>query len=220
MDIGESKIPSRVSKHQLLMIESEEVENGCVKVMHVHGVLYGAESESICLAIGQPSSDSASRHPHREAVVIVVSAVDFSGVGAGQGEFDHGGPAEFSAKEDQRILEHAALFEVGEKRTERLVAVFGEFAVVDLDVIVAVPGLAWPVPDLDKPNPAFKEPACREALAAVDSRAIKVPDVRGLSLDIESIGRLNLHPEGEFKGLDAGLKGRICVPRSGMKTVE
>ncbi len=112
VDIGEAEVTSGVAEGEAFVVEAEEVEDGGVEVMDVDGVNGGLEAEVIGGAVDGAAFDAATGEPHGKAVVIVVAAVDFAGIGTWGGEFDDRGAAEFAAPDDERIVEHTALFEV------------------------------------------------------------------------------------------------------------
>lgn len=114
VDIGESEVASGVAVSEFFVVEAEEVQHGGVEVVDVDAIFDGLESEFVGGAVDVSAFDAAACEPCGEAVVIVIAAVDFSGVGAGLGEFDGGGASEFAAAQDECVFEHAALFEIGE----------------------------------------------------------------------------------------------------------
>ena len=126
--------------------------------------------------------DAAAGQPHGEAVVVVVAAVDFAGVGAGRGQFDDGGAAEFAAPHHQHFVQHAALFQILEQGGDGLIAFLAELAVAGFDVVVVIPRLAGAVPDLDEADAAFDQAAGDEHLPAMHGIAIHVADGCGSRL--------------------------------------
>ena len=102
--------------------------------------------------VGRPvdmaALDPAAGHPDGEAVVVVVAALHHALVRAGLRQFDRRSTAELAAPQDQRLVQQTAHLEIGKEGPDALVALLGESAMV-LDVVVAVPGLAVAVPELD-----------------------------------------------------------------------
>src|SRR6185369_1147480 len=68
--IGQAEIASTVAIGQLRMINSVQVENGRVQVVHVHLLVYCCESEIVGGAVGDSTFDAAASHPHREATDV------------------------------------------------------------------------------------------------------------------------------------------------------
>src|SRR5947207_7396543 len=74
--------------------------------------------------------------------------------------------AELAAPDDQRVVEHAALLQVGEERSRRLIAVGAERAVALVVVLVRVPGLLVArigVIDLDETHAPLGQAAGEQA---------------------------------------------------------
>ena len=73
-------------------------------------VLRDLVSHFVGLAVGHSGLDAAASHPNRERARVMVPAniLHFLTVAI----FAHGRPAEFSAPDDESVLEHATLFEI------------------------------------------------------------------------------------------------------------
>ena len=74
---------------------------------------------------------------------------------------------------------------------------------VDLDIIVIVPRLARPVPDLHETHAALDEPPRDQDLSRLGSFTIQLANVLGLAGDVEGIGGVHLHAIGQLERLDA-----------------
>ncbi len=128
------------------------------------------------------------------------------------------GAAEFAAPDDERVFEHAALLEVLEQRADRLIDVGRPgCAGCPSTIGVMVPAAG---PDLHEAHAALHEAARHEHAARGFGIAVHVADVLRLLVDVEGVGRLGLHFEGELEGLDARfehcLAGEVsrCAARS------
>ena len=132
-----------------------------------------------------------------------------------------GRPAELAAPDHQRVVEQAALLQVGQERGDRPVPLAGELAVVRFEVVVVVPGLAGAAPDLDEPHAALEQPPGDQELPG---RACRGRTARGSAcgsrLDVEGVGRLGLHPVGQLERLDARLELRVVLAAVGVPLVE
>ena len=128
-----------------------------MQVVDMNGFVGGCEAEFVGGAVDVAAFDASACEPHGEAVVIMVAAIIVTGVGAGRGEFDRGRTAKFAAPDDQRVIEHAALFQVDQQCGYRLVALPGESSVIHSNVVVAVPWLACAGPDLHESYAAFEQ---------------------------------------------------------------
>jgi len=162
--IRQSEVAARVAISESFVIETQTVQHGGVQVMHADGILGGSEAQfvggSVCLATANP----ASCQPDRKAPVIVVSTGLWFSVG---GKFDGRGAAEFAAPEDEGVVEHAALLEIGNECGDGLIDLCGEAAVSRFDVGVIVPRLTGPVPELHVADPAFQQSAGDESLTGM-----------------------------------------------------
>ena len=114
--------------------------------------------------------------------MVVVAAVDLARVRARLRQLDRRRPAELAAPNDQRLVQHAAGFQIRQQSADRLVALTGQPAMVDFDVVVTVPRLALPVPDLHEPHAAFDKPPGNQDLPRLRAGPIHVeyrPGARG-----------------------------------------
>ncbi len=75
MNVGQAKIAALETIGQLLVVETEQVEDGRVEVVDVDFVFGRIEAEVIRLAEGEAGFRSAAGQPHREAIRMVVAPV-------------------------------------------------------------------------------------------------------------------------------------------------
>src|SRR5262249_27051733 len=139
VDVGQAEVAAGVPERQPLVVQTHEMKNGRVQVVDVDAVLDGTEAELVRRPVGHAALDAAAGHPHREAPVVVVAAVAAL---AGRGA------AELAAPDDERVVEQAALLQVGEQCGHGPVDVAAEVARRLVVVAVRVPGLAVAVVDL------------------------------------------------------------------------
>ena len=132
--IGQSKITTGMPIGQPFMVEAEQVEHGGVEVVNVDDILHGAEAKLVRGAVGVAAAGAASSEPAGETIMVVIAAIE-------GGIFGDRCAAEFTAPQDERALEQAALAEVGEECGKRLVPFAGEFAVRAGEAVVVVPWL-------------------------------------------------------------------------------
>jgi len=202
MDIREAKIPTGVAVCEALVIKSEEVEHGGVKIVNVHGLVHRAETEFIRGAVSVTAARAAAGEPAGEAVVVVVATVE-------GGILCDGCAAEFAAPEHERTVEQSAPAEIGEEGGERLVPFAGKFTMGFLEAVVVVPRLAVAAPYLDEAHTAFEKSPRHQELPSVRAATVGLANVFGLTINIEHIDGLRLHPEGQLKSLDACLELRV-----------
>ena len=65
------------------------------------------------------------------------------------------------------------------------------------------------MPQLHVAHSSLQKPSSHQGLASMDGISIELTDLLGFPGNIERLGSLCLHPEGEFKGLDPGFKSRV-----------
>src|SRR5258707_13799701 len=73
--VGQSVIAALKLIRQLLMIDSKQVENCCLQIMNVHGVLHHVVPIFIRLTETRTRLYAGTRHPDREAARMMVAAV-------------------------------------------------------------------------------------------------------------------------------------------------
>lgn len=96
MDIGQSKIATSVAIGQSLVVDSEQVEERGVEVVHMDFVFGCIETEVIGGPVTESGLNSCAGQPPREGMGIVIASVVTLGGWC---------PAEFAAPEDQGIVE-------------------------------------------------------------------------------------------------------------------
>jgi hypothetical protein len=75
-------VPTRISVGELFVIESKQMEDGGVKIMHIHRPFSGKSSEVVRGSVGEAWLCPAPGHPDREApgVVVAPDALLFSNI--------------------------------------------------------------------------------------------------------------------------------------------
>lgn len=107
VDVGEPKVASIVAIGQALVIDSEQVKDRGVKVVHVDWIGDRSVSEVVGHAMGVSRFHPAAREPDGEgAGVVIATGAVLLGVGCS---------AEFTAPPDEGILEQPALLQVLEQ---------------------------------------------------------------------------------------------------------
>lgn len=135
VDICEAEIASGEAVCEPGVVEAEELEDGGMEVMDVNGFVDGGEAEVIGCAVDITALHAAARHPHGEAIVVVIAPGEL-------GEFGDWGAAELSTPEYESGVEEACGNQVVEKGGDGLIPLAGEAAVLGLEVVMVVPGLA------------------------------------------------------------------------------
>ena len=87
------------------------MQDGGVQIIDMHLVLYCCEPGLIRHAVNMASLDAAVGEPDRQAVTIMVA----SGRGHQVRQLRRGHAAKLAAREDERVIEHAALLGVAQE---------------------------------------------------------------------------------------------------------
>ena len=101
------------------MVDAELVQQRGVEVVDVDGILDDVVAEVVRLADDVAALDAGAGHPEAEAARVMVAAV----VVLGERALRIDGAAELAAPDDERVVEQAALFQIGEQRGGGLVGV-------------------------------------------------------------------------------------------------
>ena len=126
---GQAEVEPLVLVGEPLGLNPELVEEGGVKIAHVHHVLLGIVAKFVGVSVGDSALDSSARHPDGKAFDVMIPSVALS----------HGGASEFSAPDNERIVEHAPLLEVLDEGGGALVNPFGHSGDRVLDPAVVIP---------------------------------------------------------------------------------
>ncbi len=210
MDVGESSFEAVVVVGEAFVVEAHEVEDGGVEVVDGDGVFFGFGAEVVGGAVGVSFFDSGSREEAGEGVGVVVAA--------GAVALKEGHAAEFGGPDNKGVVEHAALFEIGNEGAGGLVHDLGLYAVGVLDVGVGIPvgdaisaaGIGA-VEELDDADAFFEEASGEDAVLGVflfeigsGICAVLLVDGGGLVGEVHHFGDGELHLAGEFVAGDAG----------------
>jgi hypothetical protein len=117
------------------------------------------------------------------------------------------------------------LLEILDQADDGNVDIATESAVVALHLGVAVPLAAGSVIELDEAHSAFDETSGHETLSSIDLgvlviQSVEILDVFRFAIEIDGLGGLGLHAEGEFVASDASLEVRVVLPGIEMVVVE
>ena len=104
MNIGESKVATGVAESQLLMVQSEQVQDGGVEVVNVNGILSNPVADVICFAVHDPALHSAAGEPAGKGAGVMISAF------AALAILSPGSAAKLGAENQQYLVKHASLF--------------------------------------------------------------------------------------------------------------
>ena len=102
-----------------------------------------------------PAFHAAAGQPHREAFDVMVAA------GIALIALDHWRAAELAAPNDQRVIQHAVMLEVGDEGIRAAIGVIGTLQDVALEVAVVVPAA---VIKMNEAHAALGEPPREQAI--------------------------------------------------------
>ncbi len=100
------------------VVESEQVEQGCVEVVDVDGIARDVPSDLIRFTVGESAFESAARHEDGESEGVVISAGDIFAAAA---VFAEWGASELACDNDECFVEETALFQIFDERSDGLV---------------------------------------------------------------------------------------------------
>ena len=204
---GELEIQARSTERQPFVIHAELMQDRRVNVGHVDFVFEDVEAHFIGRAHRDAALDAAAGHPHREGLRMMIAAHAASERHTG---LDHWRATEFTAPDDERAVEQAALLEVLHKRGAGLVGVLAVVAHVALDVAVRVPAF---VVNVDEPHAALDH-ASREQASAGKRRHLWIAAIhfqRGLVFlrEVHQLRRGGLQAVGHLVVRDA--RGGLAI---------
>ena len=155
-DAGEADVEALIWNAQSLVVESEEIQHGGMKVADVDNVFHRVVAEFVGGAMGDAAFDAAAGEEHRKALDVVIAAWICAAT------LGHWRASEFAAPNDEGVFEHAATFEILNQRGGRLIAVSATDVHVLLETSVMVPTT---VIQMNEPDAPFGESTCEQAVA-------------------------------------------------------
>src|SRR5215471_16065402 len=116
---GELLLQSLKSEVQLMMIESEQIKHGCVKVANLNWIFDDFISHIVGLSMRDSGPYSSAGQPYCEGARIVVAAHVLHLLPAAI--FSHWSAAEFSTPHDQRIFQQTTRPQIGQQCSSGLI---------------------------------------------------------------------------------------------------
>ena len=102
--IGQAVVPALVAIGDPPVIEAEEMEEGRVEVVDVHGIFDDFVSEVVGPSMNGPAGDASSGEPDGERIALMISpGRRFDAVGSEL--LSDGGPAELRCEDDKGFVE-------------------------------------------------------------------------------------------------------------------
>ena len=122
VNIGESKIATGVPIRQAGVIKAEQVQNCGMKVVDVYLLFHRLKAKFVGCAVHITALHPATGQEGGKAMMIVVAAVAVEVIGQAHWDLDGWGTSELAAADDERILQHASLFEILQQCPNGLIA--------------------------------------------------------------------------------------------------
>jgi hypothetical protein len=208
-NVGQSKVATAVAKSEFFVIESEEMQESGVQIINVHTIFDGLVAEVIGSTVMKSSFYPSACHPDGEGMGVVITTERALRVG---------GSSKLASPDHERVLQHAARFEVCEQCRGGLVGRGSAGSMIGFDVVVSVPryvvygtvaGRAASCEDLDESDAAFDEAACDKALATEGVgiffvNAVEFASGFRFAGDVECFWCSGLHAVGEFVAGETG----------------
>ena len=148
-DAGKGKVEALVLEVELFVVDAETIQDCSIEIANMNGVLSYIVTEIVGFAVDRTAFDAGAGHPHRVAARVMVTSV----VGFGERALAIDGAAELPSPNDEGVVEHTSLFEIGYERVRRLVDVFTLVGKIFGQSAVLVPSS---VEDLRKTNAFFR----------------------------------------------------------------
>jgi len=101
MHVSETVITSLEVVGELGVVKAKQMQECSVQVVDMDPVFDDVETKFIALPESHARFDAPARQPHGEGIGVMVASVGTT--------LHHRRPAEFSAPDDERVIEHAAL---------------------------------------------------------------------------------------------------------------
>ena len=72
MNIGKTKVSSLIFVGEALVIDTEKVKNGCVKIVNMDRILSNVVTVVVRRSVGGSRLAPSASHPHRETAPVMV----------------------------------------------------------------------------------------------------------------------------------------------------
>ena len=207
MHVGEAEVAALEFVDELFVLDPKEVQHCGVEVMHVDAAL----DDVVAVVVGR-ADDGAAFHaaagePQAEAAGVMIAPV----IVRGDFPLAVGGASEFATPHDERVVEQAATFQVGDERGGSLVGLFALARDPAHDIAMLVPAL---MEKLDETDVALDEPPREQAVRSVGAGlfavgAVELESFLGFAGEIGRLRHAGLHAEGHLGLRHAGVDFRV-----------
>src|SRR5262249_26544030 len=156
---GGALVAAVVEEGQLLVVQTEAVQDGRVDVVQMDRLLHRIQADLIGRPEGEGAPHAAARHPHRDPIVVVITPI---------ATLAHRRASELPAPDDQGFFEEAALLQVLQQARDGTVALTAELGVILFKVAMGVPlaaGSHVKLDEADTPLPQAPRPPTVSAVS-------------------------------------------------------
>lgn len=154
MNVGQAIVATLYPKRESSVVESQQMQQRRIQVVHMHRVLCHVETEFVGRSIGNARFDTSTREPQTETAVVMVSAVI--------APLHHRCPSELSTPNDQRILQQPSLLQIFDQCGTRLIRIECILLHPRGQSTMLVPGL---MKELNESYPTFDESSGNQTIA-------------------------------------------------------
>ena len=152
VNVGQSEMPALEHVGETLVVDAELRQHRGLEVVNVHLVLNNIETKIVGLAVGEAWFRAAAGHPDCETIGMMIAAMLFLVINVA---LPVRRAAELAAPNHERVVEHAALFQILYERGRSLVGIPALFDELCRQVDVLIPAR---VHKLDESHIAFGKP--------------------------------------------------------------
>ena len=163
VDVGEAEVSSLKAVGEAFVIETEEVEDGGLEVMDVDLVGGYAEPEFVGFSVAKSFFHAAAGEEEGVGIGEVIAAEGIASAGAA---FAERGAAEFTAPDDEGVIEHAALAQVADQGGDGFVgaAHFVGQAAANVFAGAGAVEIPSPVEEVDEAHALFEQSSAEQAV--------------------------------------------------------
>lgn len=195
VDIGQSVLASLIAEGESGVVDTGEVHDGGLHVMHMNRIFGDIPCEVIRFAIDGAGFAAATCKPPCEGAAEVIAAFGIGGV-----TLTEGCASKFAGPDNERVIEHAAFFEVVNEGSGWLFGITALFSELRMEVSVLIPA---GMHELNEANATFEESSGDKAVigeGAFDESigAVAFDDGFGFAGEVDEFGDAALHAEGHF----------------------
>ena len=164
MHVGQSAFDAVVIKAQAFVVQPQQMEDSGVQIIDGSDMLLCPVAEVVGGTVGEAAFEAGTGKPNSEAVRIVIAA--------GSSSLKRRHATKFGDPDDERVLEHAALFQITNEPRARLIEDWTVDLVLRLQGSMPVPVAdtfthgVCPVEELHEAHAALQEAAGKYAIAS------------------------------------------------------